>query len=209
MFFDNGIVLVDFAQRFDHFERAVKYWLLHADPDGADQRAAAEHDDRALHHSRTAGIETRPGLDVHLELGAQTPQRRKSALQFVGVQATLNVVTGERYSSVPQELVLYCRGYYGQSPGPIDPNVLDRVVGDLPPIDPTAYYHEKMIEKARSEKGPLSDEELLTAIFLNPDALETFNRNRKPIEWDPSARMPLMVLLKELCKRSKLRLVPR
>ena len=127
--------------------------------------------------------------------------------QFVGVQATLNVVTGERYSSVPREMALYCRGYYGQSPGPIDPNVLDKVVGDQPMIDPTAYYHDKMVDKARTERGPLSDEELLTAIFLNPTALETFNKNRKPIEWDPSARMPLLALLKELGKRPRLRRV--
>jgi len=127
--------------------------------------------------------------------------------QFVGVQATLNVVTGERYSSVPQEMALYCRGYYGQTPGPIDPNVLDRVVGDQPLIDHTAYYHEKMVDKTRAERGPLSDEELLTTIFLNPTALDTFNKNRKPIEWDLSARMPLGALLKELGKRPRLRLV--
>ena len=127
--------------------------------------------------------------------------------QFVGVQATLNVVTGERYSSVPREMALYCRGYYGQSPGPIDQNVLDRVVGDQPLIDPSAYFHEKMVEKARAARGPLSDEELLTAIFLNPTALETFNKHRKPIEWDPDARMPLLALLKELGKRPRLRQV--
>lgn len=127
--------------------------------------------------------------------------------QFVGVQATLNVVTGERYSSFPQEMALYCRGYYGQSPGPIDPNVLDRVVGDQPLIDPTAHYHDKMVDKTRAERGPLSDEELLTTLFLNPTALETFNKNRKPIEWDPSARIPLLALLKELGKRPRLRMV--
>ena len=127
--------------------------------------------------------------------------------QFVGVQATLNVVTGERYSSCPREMVLYCRGYYGQSPGPIDPNVLDRVVGDQPMIDPTAYYEDRMVDKARAERPGLSDEELLTSMFLNPTALEAFNRNRKPIEWDPDARMPLVALLKELGNRPRLRRV--
>ncbi len=125
--------------------------------------------------------------------------------QFVGVQATLNVVTGERYSSCPREMALYCRGYYGESPGPIDPKVLDRVVGDQPMIDPTAYYEEKMVDKARAEKGNLSDEELLTAMFLNPTALETFNKNRKPIEWDAHARMPIGALIRELGKRPRVR----
>jgi hypothetical protein len=39
--------------RFDHFERAVDYWHLHADPDGPADRARRQHDDRALHHSKT------------------------------------------------------------------------------------------------------------------------------------------------------------
>jgi len=125
--------------------------------------------------------------------------------QFVGVQATLNVVTGDRYSSVPREMVLYCRGHYGQSPGPIDPNVLDRVVGDLPPIDPTAHYHDNTIEKARAARGDLTDEELLTTLFLSPAALETFTKNRKPIEWDAGARAPLLALIEQLCRRPKLR----
>jgi len=127
--------------------------------------------------------------------------------QFVGVQATLNVVMGDRYSSVPRELVLYCRGHYGQSPGPIDPNVLDRVVGDLPLIDPTAYYQDQTLARARAERGSLSDEELLTALFLNPAALITFNKNRRTIEWDPNARVPLAALLDQLCRRPNLRRV--
>lgn len=41
------------ALRFDHFERAVKYWLLHADPDGPDERARRQFENRSLVHSRT------------------------------------------------------------------------------------------------------------------------------------------------------------
>lgn len=124
--------------------------------------------------------------------------------QFVGVQATLNVVMNERYASVPREMALYCRGYYGQSPGPIDPWVLDKVVGDQPMIDPTEYHHERMIEKARAERGSLSDEELLTTIFLSPTSLEDFNKHRKPIVWNPSARQPLAALICELARHPRL-----
>jgi pyruvate/oxaloacetate carboxyltransferase len=48
--------------------------------------------------------------------------------QFVGVQATFNVIQGERYATVPHELYLYAIGQYGASPGPIDPDVLDRIL---------------------------------------------------------------------------------
>lgn len=47
--------------------------------------------------------------------------------QFVGVQAVLNLIQKERYWSVPHEMRLYARGYYGKSAAPIEPNVLDRI----------------------------------------------------------------------------------
>jgi hypothetical protein len=51
-FFDRDeALLVDEATRltFRKFTRAVDYWLLHADPDGAEDNAARQHDHRALH----------------------------------------------------------------------------------------------------------------------------------------------------------------
>src|SRR5690606_16891890 len=48
--------------------------------------------------------------------------------QFVGVQATFNIIQGERYKTVPNELYLYALGHYGKPPGPIDANVLDRIL---------------------------------------------------------------------------------
>ena len=41
--------------------------------------------------------------------------------QLVGTQAVLNVVTGKRYSMVPDEVVAYAVGHYGVPPAPIDP----------------------------------------------------------------------------------------
>ena len=43
--------------------------------------------------------------------------------QLVGTQAVLNIVTGERYSVVPDEVIQYACGFYGQPAGPIDPEV--------------------------------------------------------------------------------------
>ena len=34
--------------------------------------------------------------------------------QLVGTQAVLNIVTGERYSSIPDEVIQYARGFYGE-----------------------------------------------------------------------------------------------
>jgi oxaloacetate decarboxylase (Na+ extruding) subunit alpha len=48
--------------------------------------------------------------------------------QFVGTQAVLNVVHGERYRIVPNEVKKYALGYYGKLLAPVDPEALDRIV---------------------------------------------------------------------------------
>ena len=55
--------------------------------------------------------------------------------QIVGTQATLNVVTGERYSMIPTEIKQYVRGYYGRPPAEIDPEVRKKAIGDEKPLD--------------------------------------------------------------------------
>ncbi len=55
--------------------------------------------------------------------------------QIVGTQAVMNVITGERYKVVPQEVKNYVKGLYGRSPAPIDPEFIKKILGDEKPID--------------------------------------------------------------------------
>lgn len=65
--------------------------------------------------------------------------------QLVGIQAVLNIVTGKRYGTVPDEVVQYAAGYYGQTVAPIEGDVLDRIMSSVrakevlanPPGQPT------------------------------------------------------------------------
>ncbi|MCX7912203.1 MAG: pyruvate carboxylase subunit B, partial [Dehalococcoidales bacterium] len=54
--------------------------------------------------------------------------------QIVGIQAVLNVLAGERYKQVTQEVRNYLLGHYGRPPGPINEEVRKMVVGDEKPI---------------------------------------------------------------------------
>jgi len=54
--------------------------------------------------------------------------------QIVGTQAVMNVLTGKRWSIVPQEMKDYIRGNYGKAPGPMDPEIVAKVLGDEQPI---------------------------------------------------------------------------
>ena len=50
--------------------------------------------------------------------------------QLVGTQAVLNVVQGERYRTVPDEVKKYALGYYGKLLAPVAGDVLDRIVAN-------------------------------------------------------------------------------
>jgi oxaloacetate decarboxylase alpha subunit len=48
--------------------------------------------------------------------------------QFVGTQAVMNVISGERYSLVPNEVKKYVLGYYGSLLAPIDPELRELII---------------------------------------------------------------------------------
>lgn len=48
--------------------------------------------------------------------------------QFVGVQAVMNVISGDRYSVVPNEIKKYALGYYGALLADVDPEVLEKIL---------------------------------------------------------------------------------
>lgn len=82
--------------------------------------------------------------------------------QLVGIQAVLNVVTGKRYATVPDEVVQYAAGYYGETVAPIDPDVLDRIMNsqrakevlDNPPPDPD-------LDELKKQYGTDDEDELI------------------------------------------------
>ena len=82
--------------------------------------------------------------------------------QLVGTLAVLNIVSGKRYSSIPDEVIQYAAGYYGQTAAPIDGQVMDRILSSPrakqvlanPPPQPT-------IEELRREYGTDDDDELI------------------------------------------------
>jgi oxaloacetate decarboxylase (Na+ extruding) subunit alpha len=90
--------------------------------------------------------------------------------QLVGIQALLNVVTGKRYSMVPDENLMYLAGHMGPHPAPVDPEVLDTALGsergrefqDWTPPQPS------LAEVRHAHGDTLSDEELILR-FLMPD----------------------------------------
>ena len=105
--------------------------------------------------------------------------------QLIGTQAVQNVLAGERYKNVGAELKAYCRGEYGRTPAPINPEVQAKILGDEKPIQ--GRYADTLpkdvFKKAKEELGDTArcDEDVLSYISFPPVA-EKFFAARKEQE---------------------------
>jgi len=105
--------------------------------------------------------------------------------QMVGVQATNNVLVGERYKNVGMEVRSYLRGEYGAAPGKIDEEIRRKVLGDEKPIE--GRYADTLdadeFNKTKEAIGDLaaSDEEVLSYIAF-PQVAEKFLKDRRKLE---------------------------
>ncbi len=82
--------------------------------------------------------------------------------QLVGTQAVLNVVQGDRYRVVPNEVKKYALGHYGKLLAPVEPNVLDRIVANgSSEIGVTPPLLEPAVPRLRRQYANQSDDERL------------------------------------------------
>jgi pyruvate carboxylase subunit B len=112
--------------------------------------------------------------------------------QIVGTQAVLNVMTGERYKSVTNEVKNYLLGHYGKAPGKINADVKNLAVGNAPTIDtrPADLLEDEM-EKLRTESEGLAktEEDVLTYAMF-PDMAKTFLQERNAGTLKPEPLLP-------------------
>ena len=132
-------------------------------------------------------------LDRFDEALAETPKVRADmgypplvtpTSQMVGVQAVTNVLQGERYKKVSSEIKAYCRGEYGRTPAPIDPEIKARILEDTPEVEGRyADSLEPQFEKTKAEIGEMArcDEDVLSYIAF-PQLAEPFFEKRKEAE---------------------------
>lgn len=127
-------------------------------------------------------------MDKFPEVLAETPRVRKDLgypplvtpmSQMVGVQATANVLAGERYKNISKEVKAYIRGEYGKAPGEIDKDLQKKVLGDEQPI--TCRFADTLepgFEKAKAEIGEKahSDEDVLSYIAFPTQAEAFFDK---------------------------------
>lgn len=112
--------------------------------------------------------------------------------QMVGTQAVFNVLAGERYKMVPNEIKDYLRGAYGQPPVPIDEEFRKSIIHDDPVIkDRPANHIEPEFARLKLELGELarSDEDVLT-YTLFPQVGKAFLEKKYKVTVQNTASVP-------------------
>ena len=99
--------------------------------------------------------------------------------QMIGTQAVYNVIAGDRYATVTQELKDYLQGLYGRPPQPADPEIRRLVLGREEPITiRPADLLEPQVEAARAQlkrRGMATgDDELVTYLLFPELAAKVF-----------------------------------
>jgi pyruvate/oxaloacetate carboxyltransferase len=95
--------------------------------------------------------------------------------QYIVTQATLNVVQGERYRTIPDEIRKYARGYYGRLAAKPCDEFLERAnIRDSEYVSEAPAAHiEPWVPRIRAELGAgAGDEDVLLAAFYDRKLIE-------------------------------------
>jgi oxaloacetate decarboxylase alpha subunit len=143
--------------------------LLHQMPGGMISNMVNQLREQGAEHRLPEVLEEMPR--VREDLGF--PPLVTPTSQIVGAQAVLNVLMGERYKMVSNEVRQYLAGFYGRPPAPINEEVRRKVLGKRQPItDRPADHIAPEMDKAREESAALGgrgDEDAVSyALFPQP-----------------------------------------
>ncbi len=130
--------------------------------------------------------------------------------QFVASQAAINVMLGQRYQEVTDEVIQYALGFWGEEQSSfmdreVKAKILDRSRSRewarwIPP--------EPTLEEVRERVGGVgvSDDEFLLRCFLRPDEIETMRAAGPPNEYLTS-RHPVATLIQQLTMQTDFKFI--
>ncbi|HIQ41201.1 MULTISPECIES: sodium-extruding oxaloacetate decarboxylase subunit alpha [Pseudomonas] len=113
--------------------------------------------------------------------------------QIVGTQAFFNVLAGERYKTITNEVKLYLQGRYGKAPGKVDEQLRKQAIGSEEVIDVRpADLLKPELARLREEIGSLakSEEDVLTFAMF-PDIGRKFLEEREAGTLKPEELLPM------------------
>lgn len=171
-------------------EKHIATGLMDAFVMGTDTDALVYQVPGGMLSNLIAQLKAQNAMDRLDEVLTETPKVRKDLgypplvtpmSQMVGVQAVSNVLNGERYKTVSNEIKAYFKGEYGRSPGEINPDLIKKVLGDEKPME-TRYADtlEPAFEKAKAKlKGIARNDKDVLSYIAFPQIAEKFFKERE------------------------------
>ena len=159
------------------------------------------------HQLKIVGMEHK--MDEALEEAAQVraefgyPIMVTPLSQYVGTQAAINVILGERYKEVPDQVIQYALGIWGKEGADLmDPNVKDKILGRPRAKEWIGWTPpEPSLKEIRSRfAAGVSDEELILRFFAGDDQVDALKAAGRPREYLDGNRS-LLKLIEQLSKR--------
>lgn len=190
--FDPGLELSTIEEVSDFFEgvRKERNFTLERT---VDEMVVTHQIPGGMASNLIAQLKEQKATDRLKEVLAEVPRVRRDlgypplvtpTSQIVGVQSVFNVLTGERYKVVPNEVKDYVKGLYGRPPAPIKENIQKKILGNEKPIDiRPADLLEPIMAKVKSDLPKdlvLKEEDYISYALFPEVSLKFFNWRKLP-----------------------------
>ncbi len=188
--FDTGLDLERLQEiGFYFYDVRKKYKRFESDYTGVDTRVQVNQVPGGMISNLSHQLKQQDALSRMPEVLREIPIVRKDlgypplvtpTSQIVGTQAVINVLNGERYKIITNEVKLYLQGKYGHAPGNIDLAVRRKAIGNAEIIDvrPADLLPIEM-DRLRKEIGGLAlNEEDILSYAMFPEVGKTFLEER-------------------------------
>jgi pyruvate carboxylase subunit B len=189
--YDTGLnleLLQEISAQFMEIRR--KYRQFESEFTGVDTRVQVNQVPGGMMSNLAKQLEEQGALERIHEVFAEIPKVRRDlgypplvtpTSQIVGTQAVLNVLTGERYKSITNEVKRYLQGGYGRPPAEVDPELQCKAIGQEAVIEVRpADLLKPELQALRGQIGDLAQSDTDVMIFaMFPEVGRTFLKERK------------------------------
>ncbi|MFW5431303.1 MAG: sodium-extruding oxaloacetate decarboxylase subunit alpha [Methylophilaceae bacterium] len=202
--YDTGLDIGAVQEVSEYFrEVRKKYWQFESDYTGVDTRVLTNQVPGGMISNLSNQLKDQGSLDKMNAVLDEIPRVRKDlgypplvtpTSQIVGTQAVLNVLTGERYKTITNEVKNYFLGQYGKSISPVNADIQKKAIGDAEVMTcrPADLLKPEMVKLTNDvERIAKSEEDVLTYAMF-PDIGETFLQER-----NANSLVPEQLLSKE------------
>ena len=176
--YDTGLDLKSLTAIKKYFDQIKEKYLALIDPiaESVDTDVLMYQIPGGMLSNLISQLKEQNALDRYNDVLDEMPRVRKDmgypplvtpTSQIVGIQAVMNVLGGERYKTVSNEVKEYMKGFYGKPPAPVNAKIAKKIIGDeevitCRPADLLEDEFDKYKTEGEQKGFVKSDEDALT-----------------------------------------------